>query len=161
MSASMSHIRYYRVLPWASGLLTLLEGIAKVPNRQVAKTGNSSIFWLSFPSSSFFCQWTVSQASTITDEAITMIQTWKNGINHWVLHSLLSVILTLKLFFSDSQALRCQYLVLYTILLEFVWMTLFIACTPLPRLEAQLSMCLVCCYRERWRWQQPRLGGIT
>ena len=39
-------------------------------------------------------------------------------INHWVLHSLLIVILALELFFSDSQALRCQYSMLYAILLE-------------------------------------------
>ena len=30
-------------------------------------------------------------------------------VNHWVLHSLLIMILALKLFFSDSQPLRCQY----------------------------------------------------
>jgi len=54
----------------------------------------------------------------ITAEAITIIQTQKNSINHWVLHSLLIVIIELELFFSDSQALRCQYLVLYAILLE-------------------------------------------
>ena len=28
-----SHIRHYRVLPWATGPLTLLESIAKVPDR--------------------------------------------------------------------------------------------------------------------------------
>ena len=106
-------IRHYRVLPWAAGPLTSLESIAKVPDRQVAKTGKSSTdFLLSSVSV------TVSQASTITAEAIT-IQTRKNGINHWVLHSLLIVILALELFFSDSQALWCQYLVLYAILLEW------------------------------------------
>ena len=47
--ASMSHIRHYRVLPWATGLLTLLESIPKVPDRQVAKTGKLSIFF-SLPS---------------------------------------------------------------------------------------------------------------
>ena len=52
-----------------SGPLTSLESITKVPNRQVAKTGKSSIFWLTF-----FLSF---QASTITNEAITMIQTWK------------------------------------------------------------------------------------
>ena len=30
--------------PWATGPLTLLESIAKVPDRQVAKTGKLSIF---------------------------------------------------------------------------------------------------------------------
>ena len=34
----------------------------------------------------------------------------KNGINHWVLYSLLIVVIALELFFSGSQA----YLVLYT-----------------------------------------------
>jgi len=51
-------------------------------------------------------------------EAITMLQTRKTSINHWVLHSLLIMILALELFFSDPQALRCQYLVLYAILSE-------------------------------------------
>ena len=37
---------------------------------------------------------------------ITVIQTRKNSINHWVLHSLLIVVLALELFFSDFQALR-------------------------------------------------------
>ena len=41
--ASMSHIRHYRALPWATGLLTLLESIAKAPHQQVTKTGKSSI----------------------------------------------------------------------------------------------------------------------
>ena len=74
----------------------------------------------------------------ITAKAITVIQTRKTSINHWVLHSLRIVILALKLFFSDSRALRCQYLVLYAILLE----TLFIACTPPPRTEAP----------KQWQW---------
>ena len=64
-------------------------------------------------------------------KAITMIQTRKTITNHWVLHSLLIMILALELFFSDSQALRCQYLVHY------------IACMPPPQMEAQLSTCLV------------------
>ena len=51
------------------------------------------------------------------------------------------MILALELFFSDSQAF--QYLVLYAILLEFVGIKLFIACTPPPWPEAQLSTCLV------------------
>ena len=69
----MSHIRHYRVLPWATGPLTFLESIAEVPDRRVTKTGKSSIFWLS----SFFLSSvsvTVSQASTITAKAITTIQ---------------------------------------------------------------------------------------
>ena len=45
-TASISHIRHYWVLPWATGPLTLLESIAKVPDQQVAKTGKLSIFWL-------------------------------------------------------------------------------------------------------------------
>ena len=32
----MSHIRHYRVLPWATGTLTSLESVAKVPDRKVA-----------------------------------------------------------------------------------------------------------------------------
>ena len=63
----MSHIRHYRVLPWATGPLTLLESIAKVPDRQVAKTGKSSIFWLSF----FLSFFSPPRYSTITAEAIT------------------------------------------------------------------------------------------
>jgi len=30
-----------------------------------------------------------------------------------------------------------------------------------PRPESQLSTCLDMAYCERWRWQQPRSGGIT
>ena len=51
-------------------------------------------------------------------DAITMIQMQKTSINYRVLHSLLIVILALKLFLSDSEALRCQNFVLYAILLE-------------------------------------------
>ena len=46
-TASMSHIRHYRVLPWATGPLTLLESIAKVPDWQVTKMDKWSIFRLS------------------------------------------------------------------------------------------------------------------
>ena len=96
-----SLIRHYRVLPWATGPLTLLESIAKVPDRQVAQTGKSSIFWLSF----FILLSFLHHDSMITAEAIAMIQTQTCNINHWVLHSLLIVIVQLKLFFSDFQAL--------------------------------------------------------
>ena len=58
----------------------------------------------------------VSQASTKTAKATTMIQTPKSSINHRVVHSLLIVIVELELFFSNSQALQC--LVLDAILLE-------------------------------------------
>ena len=51
-------------------------------------------------------------------KAITTIQMRKYGINHWVLHSLLIMIIALEPFFSDSQAPR--YIVLYVILLEQV-----------------------------------------
>ena len=64
----------YRVLPWATGLLTSLKSITKVSDRQVTKTDNSFIFWLL--SSSFV----LSQASTIAAEAITTIQMWKTYI---------------------------------------------------------------------------------
>jgi len=39
-------------------------------------------------------------------------------MNYWVLHSLFIVVIALEPFFSDSQALRCYYLVLYANLLE-------------------------------------------
>ena len=65
----------------------------------------------------------------ITAETVTVIQTQKISINHCVLHPLLIVILALELFFSDSQALRCQYLVLYAIIVRI---TLFMVCTPPP-----------------------------
>ena len=93
--ASMSHIRHYRVLPWATGPLTLLESIAKVPDQQVAKMGKSSIFWLlSF----------LRHDSTIMAEAITMIQTQTSNINHWVLHSLL-ITWTILQWFSSTPVL--------------------------------------------------------
>ena len=38
--ASMSHIRHYRVLPWATGTLLLLESITKVPDQQLPKRAN-------------------------------------------------------------------------------------------------------------------------
>ena len=98
------------MLPWAAGPLTLLEGIAKVPDRQVTKTGKSSIFLLSF----------LCHDSTITTEAITTIKTQTSNTNHWVLHSLLIVIIELELFFSDSQALQCERSVLYAILLVII-----------------------------------------
>ena len=41
---STRHIQFYQVLPWATGPLTSLETIAKVPFRQVAKMGKLSIF---------------------------------------------------------------------------------------------------------------------
>ena len=71
---------------------------------------------------------TVSQASTITAVAITTIQTWKNDINHWVLHSLLIVIVELELFLSDSQALRCYKCLVQ--ICHFARIRLFIASTP-------------------------------
>ena len=74
---------HYRVLPWAMGPIDVLESIAEVPERQVAKTGKSSIFWFTF----FFLSSvsvTISQASTIMAEAIT---TKKSQKNHRVLHS--------------------------------------------------------------------------
>ena len=85
----------YRMLPLATGPLLLLESITEVPDRQVTKTSKSSIFWLSF----------LHHDSTTT--VITTIQTWKNSTNHWVLYSLLIVIVKLKLFCSDSQAFQC------------------------------------------------------
>ena len=86
------------------GPLNLLESIAEVTDGKSLKQANclsSDFFFLSSVSV------TVSQASTIMAEAITMIQTRKNSINHRVFHSLLIIIVELELFFSDSQALRC------------------------------------------------------
>ena len=92
-TALMSYIRHYRVLPWVTEPLTLLESIAKVADQQVAKTGKSSIFWLlSF----------LHHDRMITAEAIVTIQTQKNSINHLVLYPILIIILELELFFSHS-----------------------------------------------------------
>ena len=52
--ASMSHIRHYWLLPLAMGLLSLLESIGAVQDRQFAKTGKS--LFLSF----FFLQLQIS-----------------------------------------------------------------------------------------------------
>ena len=54
-----------------------------------------------------FLSSSLSHASTVTVEAITMIQMQKNSTNHWVFYSLFIVIIALEPFFSDSQALRC------------------------------------------------------
>ena len=78
----MSTISHHRVVPRAMGPLNLLENIAEVPDQQVTKTGESSIFCLSSSVSV-----TVSQASTIMAEAIATIQSRKSIINHQVLHS--------------------------------------------------------------------------
>ena len=95
-TASMSHIRHYRVVPWETGPLTLLESIAKVQTGKLLKRANClSSDFLSF----------THHDSTITAEAILIIQTRKNSINHWILYPVLIVILKFKLFFSDSQAL--------------------------------------------------------
>ena len=85
-TASMSHISNYQVLLWSTGPLTWLENIPKVPNRQVVKTGQSSIFLY------FLLLSTFNQDSMKMAEAITMIETWKNTINHRVLHSPLIVL---------------------------------------------------------------------
>ena len=45
--------------------------------------------------------------SMIMGEAFTTIQMQTNSIHYWVLHTLLIVIVELKLFFSDSQAIQC------------------------------------------------------
>ena len=130
----------YQTLPSASmdmRPLTSPESIAEVPDWQSLKRANhlSSDFLL-------FSFFSISQPSMITAEAITMIQMRKTSINHRVLYSLLIVILALELFFSDSQALKCQYSVLYT-----------------P--PAGSSTEHMFSYFERGRRQQPRLGSIT
>ena len=76
----MSDIRHYRVLPWATGPLTLLESIAKVSNRQSRQ--NVQIYLLT----------SLHHDSTITAKTITTVQTRKNSTNHWVLHSPLIVL---------------------------------------------------------------------
>ena len=148
----MSHIRHYRVLPWATGPLTLLESTAKVPDRQVAKTGKSSIFWLSF-FFFFLLSVTVRQASMITAEAIT-IHLRKNIINHQVLHSppIARKELVMVGEFQNSHVLVC--LLIYAIFLnktvtssagsnearvDNIIHTMYVR----PRPEAQLSMCLL------------------
>ena len=97
----MSHIRYYQVLPWATGPLTSPESNVEVPDWQVAITGKSSI---------------LSQANTIAPEAITTIQMWKNSINHWVLYSPLIV---LKERTQTSWRFPHLCLLLYAILFEY------------------------------------------
>ena len=49
-TAFMSHIRHYRVVPWETGPLTLLESIAKVQTGKSLKWANrlSSDYFLSF-----------------------------------------------------------------------------------------------------------------
>jgi len=74
------------VLPWATGPLTLLESIAKVPDRQ-SRQNRQIVYLLTFFFFFFFLlSVTVRQASTITAEAITTIQSRKNIIIHRVLH---------------------------------------------------------------------------
>ena len=54
----MSHVRHYWVLLWATGPLTSLESIAEAPDRQAAKMGKLSIFWLLLPSITIPWQYT-------------------------------------------------------------------------------------------------------
>ena len=65
--ASMSRVRHYRVVPWETGPLALLESIAKVQTGKSLKRANrlSSDFFLSF----------AHHDSTITADAIVTIQT--------------------------------------------------------------------------------------
>ena len=147
----MSHM-----LPWASGPLTSLESIAKVPNRQVAKMGKSSIFWLSF----FFFLLSVNCQPGYHDNGWS----YYNDSNAKKWHKSLGTALTTYRDLSTRTILQWFSSTLMSILsaiCHFVRMTLFIACTPPPWPEAQLSTCLIYCYRERWRWQQRSSGGIT
>ena len=98
----------------SNGTLNLLESIAEVPDQQVAKTGKSSIFWLS---SFFLLSVTVSHTSTIMTEAITTVQTRNNIIDHWVLHSPPIGLKELGLF-SGYQNFMCLYAYFYT---PFFW----------------------------------------
>ena len=125
----MSDIRHYWVLPWATGLSTLLESIAKVPDRQVAKTSKSSIFWLL----SFLI---LKPPSTITAKAITMVQTRKNSTNHWVLHSPL-IVLNERTW--TSRRFSGNPTLMLAAICHFAWIyVIFIAITST---EVPLSMC--------------------
>ena len=120
----MGHIRHYRVLPWATGPLTLLESVTKVPDRQVAETGKSSIFWLL----SVFLSASLSHASMITVEAITTIQTRKKQ------HKSLSTVLTVYRSHSTRTILQwfsSTPMLTLSAIHHFV-RTLFIACAPPP-----------------------------
>ena len=109
---------------------------------------------------------TVSQASTISAEAITTKKSRKNIINHRVLHSPPIDLKELRLVdnFQNSRVLIC--LPLYAIFLNKSYVigekqlsacriTLFITCTPRP--EAQLSTCLVAVKDE----DGNRVGGVV
>ena len=101
----------YQSFSSATRSLTLLETIAGVPHRQVAKRPNrlSSSFFLSFFLS-------FSQASTIMAEAITMTQTRKSGIFTGVLHSYHSVFKEIELVQQCSRALSSGRLPFHAIL---------------------------------------------
>ena len=94
--ASMTYIRHYRVVPFQTRPLTLLESITKVQTGKSLKRANrlssDFSFLLSF----------AHHDSTITAKAILIIQMRKNSINHWVLYPVLIVILELQLFFKHS-----------------------------------------------------------
>ena len=76
------------MLLWATGLLTLLESITKVPDWQI-------VYLLT----SFFLR----HDSMITAEAITNTNKQHKSLGI----ALLIVIVELELFFSDSQPLQC------------------------------------------------------
>jgi len=121
----MSDTWHYRVLPWATRPLPLLESIAKVPDRQVAKMGKPSIFWLLISSS-------LNHASTIMAKGITTVQTWKNSTNHWVLHSPLIIL-------NERTRTNRRFSGNPTLMLDalhhFVWIVI-------TSTEVQLSTCL-------------------
>ena len=83
-------------------------------------------------------------------EAMKTFLMWKkNGINHWVLHSLLIVIIAI---------LQCLMLILSAIC-HFVRTTLFITCKPT---QIQLCTCLNIAYvKDEDANCQARSGGIT
>ena len=62
----MSHIRHYQVFPGPTGLLTSPESIVEAPDRQVDKTGKSSILFFVFFLTSFH------HISMTTGEAFTI-----------------------------------------------------------------------------------------
>ena len=104
--AFMIHTSHSWVFSSATRSLVLLETIAGVPHRQVAKRPNRlSSFILSF-----------SQASTIMAEAITMTQTRKSTISTGILHSYHGIFKEIKLFNSVHEHSRLDACHFHTIL---------------------------------------------
>ena len=136
----------YQALPCASmgnGPLTLLESIAKVPDRQVAKTGKLSIFWLS----SFFFFASARLALRFKREK------WHKSLGTALTTYRELSTRTILQWFSSTPML------ILSAVRHFVRITLFIACmTPAG---SSTKHVLDMAYCERWRRQQPRSGGTS